>query len=940
MYLISRASFIAFFVFFAVSASAQEFGGNPPSLKWKQVNNDTVRIIFPDGLQEVAKKIAAITGQMGASQYTIGNLFRKINIVLQNQTTISNAYVGLGPRRSEFFMTPQQNSFELGSLPWYQQLAQHEWRHVQQFNNFNKGISRLFYILAGEYGLSFINSTAIPNWFWEGDAVYSETLLSNQGRGRMSFFFNGYRSLWDAGKNYSWLKLRNGSLRDYVPDHYQLGYILTAYGREKYGKDVWAKVTNDAVRFKGLIYPFQSAVKRNIGISYKEYRKAALSYFKVDVGTNKAASSNWAKQQKHFAGSEEYPQWVDSNHLVFVKSSYKAIPKFINRNIITGEEEVIRVKDISLDNHFSYSNGKIVYAAVGFDLRWGWRDYSEIRLLDITTGQQHTLVRNSKYFAPDISADGKSIVAVNVSTDGSSRLDIIDADSGTIIKSVPNKEGYYYTYPKFYKTGKIVSAVRSKKGEMALGVFSIDSDEVEWLIPFSPNVIGFANVKGDIISVSVAAGETDKNYAIINGKLHEVNNLSKGLATGSYQLVVGEGKMAWTDFTAVGYHMVHESINENTFQPIVSGQIGGALPVYGIKSLQDTAVVQSETTSSDYKVKKYGKGSHLINFHSWLPAVSSVESSITFISENVLNTLQGEASFSYNSNEHSKKVGVIGAYGGLFPWLRLGIGYTKDRSATFNGELVRWDQVELRTGFLLPFNFSGGKTYTSLRFGTDYVYNKPIVKGAYSDVLDDKSYGYTNSYLTFTNQVQKARQHIYPRFAQTIKSELNYGITQIEGRQFLADGLWYFPGLFNNHSIVFNTAWQSRDTARNILFSNNFPFSRGYDVRSFFNMYKLAANYHMPLVYPDWGFASIVYFQRIRANFFFDLTHIKDFDQNKAPVTRDYRSYGTEIFFDTKWWNQQPLSFGIRYSRLLDANVQGISANQWEVVLPVTIINR
>ena len=105
-------------------------------------------------------------------------------------------------------------------------------------------------------------------------------------------------------------------------------------------------------------------------------------------------------------------------------------------------------------------------------------------------------------------------------------------------------------------------------------------------------------------------------------------------------------------------------------------------------------------------------------------------------------------------------------------------------------------------------------------------------------------------------------------------------------------------------------------------------------------MYKLAANYHMPLVYPDWGFASIVYFQRIRANFFFDFTHIQDFDQNRAKVTREYRSYGTEIFFDTKWWNQQPLSFGIRYSRLLDANVQGISANQWEVVLPVTIINR
>jgi len=145
---ISSIFLSTFFLFIAFQGTAQEFGGNPPSLKWKQIKTDSVRVIFPDGLQQVALKIAAISSQMGSSQFSIGNRFRKINIVLQNQTTISNAYVGLGPRRSEFYMTPQQNSFELGSLPWYQQLAQHEWRHVQQFNNFNKGIARLFYFLS------------------------------------------------------------------------------------------------------------------------------------------------------------------------------------------------------------------------------------------------------------------------------------------------------------------------------------------------------------------------------------------------------------------------------------------------------------------------------------------------------------------------------------------------------------------------------------------------------------------------------------------------------------------------------------------------------------------------------------------------------------------------------------------------------------------------
>lgn len=30
------------------------------------------------------------------------------------------------------------------------------------------------------------------------------------------------------------MKLRNGSYKDYTPDHYMLGYLMTAYGYEKY----------------------------------------------------------------------------------------------------------------------------------------------------------------------------------------------------------------------------------------------------------------------------------------------------------------------------------------------------------------------------------------------------------------------------------------------------------------------------------------------------------------------------------------------------------------------------------------------------------------------------------------------------------------------------------------------------------------------------------
>jgi hypothetical protein len=97
-------------------------------------------------------------------------------------------------------------------------------------------------------------------------------------------------------------------------------------------------------------------------------------------------------------------------------------------------------------------------------------------------------------------------------------------------------------------------------------------------------------------------------------------------------------------------------------------------------------------------------------------------------------------------------------------------------------------------------------------------------------------------------------------------------------------------------------------------------------------------NYHFPVLHPDWGFGNIVYFLRVRANLFFDWTTAHSFARQR---NFDFRSFGAEIYFDTKWWNQQPLSFGFRYSRLMDTDffTNPVNANQWELLLPVIAIH-
>ena len=934
----------SFLLIFSLLTNAQQFGGNPPSLKWSQISNDTARVIFPSGLDSQALQVFSIVQTLGKNTLpTIGNRVHKINIIFQNQTTISNGYVQLAPFRSEFELTAEQNSFDLGSLPWQQQLAIHEYRHVQQYNNYRVGLSKAFFYLFGEGGQELANSIAIPNWFWEGDAVYQETLVSRQGRGRLPYFFNGYRSIWLSDKNYSWMKLRNGSLRDFIPDHYPLGYMLVAYGREKYGDDFWKKVTRDAAAYKGLFYPLQKAIYKYADRSYMQFRDDAINFFQQQVKTNEAndSISLYAKHHQHFAADEEFPQFLDADHIVFVKSSFKKPHEFVIRNIKDQKEKRIRTRAVSLDNYFSYRKNKIVYAAYEPDLRWGWRDFSVIRLLDVRTGKEKKITTYSKYFSPDISEDGLHIIAVDNDVSGRTTLHILNSNTGKVEKIIPNPDQLFYTYPKFYNQHQIIAAVRNKRGEMALGIFDIDSGVADWLTDFSMNVIGFPSVQNDTIYFSASYNGYDQMFASAGHKLYHLSSAGAGVRTGNYQLQEDHGNYVWTSFSAVGYKIIIEKKEQIKVEPIEAEQLKMPLMLQNIHSLENkNADLLDSIHFSNHTIKPYPPSFQLFNFHSWRPYITDPDYTFALVSENVLNSLESQVFAGYNRNEQYKRLGISASYGSLFPWLDFGVDYTFGRNALFRDEKVFWDEAEGKFGFTLPFNLSKARWNTGLQLSSDIIYNQRYYKGKFKDTFSSKGFAYINPALSFVHQTQQGQQQIYPKLAQSILFTYNRAVTTLQGNQLLASGYFYFPGLTATHSLVLTAAYQQRDSLNAVRFSNSFPFSRGYSGENFYRMSRFGVNYHFPLAYPDWGFGNMIYFLRIRANLFFDYTNVPYSPNNGTGAQQQYRSFGTEIYFDSKWWNLLPISFGIRYSHLLDADYEGRAPNQWEFILPINLLNQ
>ena len=236
------ASFIIFlFLSFPTNIVAQYYviGQDPASTVWKQINSPDFKIIFPSGYENKAQEYINL---LELSHTSISLPYLKENknfqIVLHNQTVISNAMVSPTPMHADFFEMPDQSTY---AQTWAKQLTLHEYRHVVQMQKLNQGTTKVLYYMFGDQAIGGIMGIFLPFWFIEGDAVFSETIFSESGRGRSPDFTMDLKAQVLNKKIYSYDKALYGSFRDYVPDHYTLGYELMLNGFINYGPELWNK---------------------------------------------------------------------------------------------------------------------------------------------------------------------------------------------------------------------------------------------------------------------------------------------------------------------------------------------------------------------------------------------------------------------------------------------------------------------------------------------------------------------------------------------------------------------------------------------------------------------------------------------------------------------------------------------------------------------------
>ncbi|MEL6863545.1 MAG: hypothetical protein AAFP19_03955 [Bacteroidota bacterium] len=956
---------------------ANPIGLNPSHLRWRQINTDKVRVVFPEGMDAQGQRVANMIHYLWErDNASIGNRHHKVSIFLQNQTIIPNGFVTVGPFRSEFYMTPPQFNC---TTDWLDLLAIHEYRHVQQFNNSRQGITQLARYVFGSWGFGGFMATALPRWFFEGDAVGMETALTRSGRGRLPSFEMEYRSLVLDMVNYSYEKAAAGSFKDFVPDWYALGYYMNSYVRRRHGKEIWANVLSDAVRYRGLFFPLSRSLKKRTGLAtpdlYRAVRQELDSVWLQDTPEDQWVNSTiFHQKEKPTVTHYTNPHYLNEDQIIVEKRAFDQWQGYylIDRS---GKERRLTQPGVLLsppNTTLSLGGSKLCWAEFGFDPRWDNRQYSIIKTYDLNTGKKQKITSRSRYFSPDISADGQKIITVYISEEQICELRVLDANTGYIIRKFANPDNWLYSFPRWNEDQSQVVVLAQKGESNHLQVIDFNSGDIQVLVPSTNAQITHPYAKGDTVYFAAAYSGINNIYATKIGQatIYQVSN--DGL--GAFQPTVSADgqRLLYSSFSRMGYDVREQEIKPQNWKVY---QVFESQPDYFYRHLveQEGGSITAQVPNERFKQSRFRKISGLIYPHSWLPFIEPPIAGAQILSDNKFSTLSSSLTTYYNFNDQDWTFQGDLSFAEFYPIANLGYRRIERGGNFFNFQIDQdslwfqnfyadfWTENRFSGGLELPLNLSAGRFFNSVRLQADVQRRSIDLTGNFnspnnfrdtfnlagqeefsrfeSTVRSPIQSGDLNNVdlqVTLLSVQRRAFQNLYPRWGIRLYGRYRRLFNSpLESDVLLGRGDVFLPGLKNNHGLRFTFMHQEQDLLDNYRFSDFFTYPRGYGVALHEKVSKWGFRYGLPLAYPDVAITPLVFLKRIKADFFYDQARI----QAGFPFAVDetLRSVGVDVTFDFRAFRLVEVDMGIRYTYLLDRNTAygpaNRSQNQFEFLL-------
>jgi hypothetical protein len=924
------------FLLFSVSVSAQyyETGQDPASIKWRQINTDHFQLIYPDYFEEGAQTLAhKLDLVYDYGTYSLHHEPKKISIILHTQSITSNGLVTYAPRHSEFYTTPSQDTY---AQNWLEQLATHEFRHVVQLDKINTEMPKLIRILLGEQGAALVFGAYLPYWFLEGDAVTTETTLSNYGRGRYSSFLIKHKAqLVEKGK-YSYDKAYLGSYKDYVPNYYNLGYYMVACARERYGSEVWEKTVSRVAHKPFSINPFNKALKLETGMNkvklYESIFDSLATVWKIEDAAFQPQKTKTLSPDPKSYTNYRYNYLLNDDEIISYKTSLDNIPSFvkIDKN---GKEEKLFTPGYLFDESVSYCGEWVTWAEEISDLRWEHAGRSVIFLYNLKNKKKIRIFPDKTAVAPAISPDFNKVIVVENDYSGNNYLSTYNLN-GKLISRYQTTENNYFLSPVWINKDEVACVVITENGEK---IVCVDPSKNTQKILIDKNLgdikqLRFSNGKLYFIS-SYSGKNALYAYAFKTGEIYQIFNPRFDAA---YPTISNSGKIILSDYTANGYKLVElQEHKEKSLSLISEGKYALADAV----AKQEKGVVNYQSIDTiKYQSDVYRKVTHLMNFHSWAPVFIDpyqyeLEPGVSFMSQNKLGTAFTVLGYRWNSSDKTGQLYARYTYKGWFPIFDIELSSGKLKSSYIkytqqinsNGNVVSIDtalinyklnETVLGIDTRVPVTLSRGAYLSYLQPEIKYElmhYGKSISFDGNYDVLSSRLYYYLLK--------RQSSQDVYPNFGFITEGNYKFSLGKKSemGDLFSGEVVLYLPGIIANHGIKIYGGIQQKTWGNLTRMSDVVSWPRGWGSTSTKNISSLKINYALPLVNPDLNILGLTYVKRINATLFYDIANIKG--PSNYYFNQNISSYGVELLADLNFLHYYaPVEIGFRTSYLNENN--------------------
>lgn len=898
---------------FSHSILAQSFGGTPNRLKFRQIENDTIRVVFPEGLEYWGQRVANLSMyQASKIDSSLSSPPFKTTIIIRNTTTLSNGFVAYAPYRSEYFSTPPLSQYS-GVSPWIDLLHIHEYRHIIQESKVM--LDRKWapeHILFGQSGWSVVNFALLPDWYFEGDAVKVESLYTLSGRGRVPLFYMQIPALRASGKKYNFEKMRAGSFKDPVPNHYVLGYHMTSFLEMEKGNSAWDKVTTRSIKKYALI---SRSTKKLYGLNNRELYAETVKHlddFNLEEKQNKdSLVLNY--DYTNFT-SYELPKNLQGDSILYLRSDYKRIPAFY---IYDGKEEkkLFEPNIIASDHWYDINENKVIWTEYVPNALWQNEDYSSLKILDITDGKAHYLGdKKKKYFYPLWSESGDNIAVIEQAENTLQYLVLLDKDAN-LLKRLEMEQGIFISSIVKVDNDSFW-VVKNENEQSQLISINIETGESKILGPKINALIRHPFVKNDDVFFSTSIDQREQ-IVRLNTLTQELEVLSDATFRALDPMIKSE-QLYYVSYEGAGYTIRKKDLNPVEDYVPQSPKIA----FYDKLSVGTKSILQ-DVPNVKYKTSKFKKSNELFEIHSWIPQVIPPNFGLTLLLENKIGTFSSELTYVYNTNEGASQFSARVNYAQVYPKLFVGASHTLNRNAnyveapfdqipgTFSGR--QWDETAFNAGFIAPFYLNRGKwsRYLSIEGSANYqmaYYNK------YDSSLSNLNFPFANSRLYAYNLKKRARRQIYSRWGQSIVLDYSQSFDPAIASQFYFVSSFYFPGLFNTHSLSISPSYKYEPIDNQYNYLDGFPSSYGYTRYRSLNSYRVLVKYTMPLWYPDLGIPGTVFFQRLYGSAFYD----ESFFTTPGYQNATQRSVGLELNVNMVLLRIFPFEIGVRGIYLLD----------------------